>query len=92
VWYVYILKCVDNSLYTGSTTDIKRRIKEHNAKKGGSFTRIRLPAKLVHKEYYLTRSEAQKRESQIKSWTKKKKLALIYHNKPELIQLSKSND
>ena len=61
MWYVYILRCADGILYTGSTTDIDRRVKEHNRKKGGGCTRGRLPVKLVHKEPCPNRSEAQKR-------------------------------
>jgi len=76
-YYVYILRCCDNTLYTGITTDITRRLKEHNNKKGGSYTRVRLPVKLVYKEPHKTRSKAQKREHEIKSWTKKEKSALI---------------
>ncbi|MBL7081245.1 MAG: GIY-YIG nuclease family protein [Candidatus Omnitrophica bacterium] len=77
MWYVYILRCADGTLYTGTTTNISRRLTEHNRKKGGACTRVRLPVKLAHKEPYQTRSEALKRESQIKSWIRKKKLALI---------------
>jgi len=78
MWYTYIIRCADKSLYTGATTDITRRIKTHNAKKGGSYTRSRLPVKLVYKEPHRTKSKALKREAEIKSWTKKEKLALIY--------------
>jgi putative endonuclease len=81
MWYVYILRCDDGILYTGSTTDIDRRVKEHNRRKGGGCTRARLPVKLVYKETCLSRSEAQKREHQIKTWSRDKKLALISGNK-----------
>jgi putative endonuclease len=80
MWYVYILKCADGLLYTGSTTDIERRLKEHNRGKGGGCTRGRLPVKLVHQELLPNRSQAQKRESQIKKWPRQKKLALINGN------------
>ena len=92
MWYVYIIKCKDGTLYTGSTTDISRRLKEHNSSKGGSYTRIRHPVKLIYKEIHLNRSKAQTREAQIKRWTTKKKLALISRNKALLKQLSKSRD
>ena len=92
MWYVYILRCADGILYTGSTTDIDRRVKEHNRKKGGGCTRARLPVKLIYKETCLSRSEAQKREHQIKTWSRDKKLALISHNKSALHELSKSRD
>ena len=77
MWHVYILRCKDSSLYTGSTTDVGRRLKEHNSGRGGSYTRVRMPARLMYQENYPNRSKAQKREAQIKSWTKNKKLALI---------------
>ena len=77
MWHAYILKCKDNTLYTGITTDIHRRLKEHNRKKGGAYTRARLPVKLIYKEPYRTKSQALKREAQIKGLTRKKKIALI---------------
>jgi putative endonuclease len=81
MWYVYIIKCADNTLYTGATTDVSRRIQEHNRKKGGACTRARLPATLAYKETYRTRSEALKREAQIKRWPRQKKLTLIDNSK-----------
>ena len=77
MWYVYILNCKGDSLYTGSTIDIARRLKEHNRKKGGAYTRVRLPVKLLYQESCKDRSQALKREAQIKGWPRKKKLALI---------------
>ncbi len=77
MWHVYIISCSDYSLYTGITTDISRRIKEHNSGKGGHCTTARRPVKLLYKEAYPDRSQALKRESEIKSWTRNKKLALI---------------
>ena len=81
MWYVYILKCNDNSLYTGVTSDLSRRVNEHNNKKGGSYTRIRRPVKLIYQESYPTKLQALKREIQIKGWTKQKKLALLLNRK-----------
>ena len=92
MWHVYIIKCSDNSLYTGSTTDLNRRLKEHNSGKGGSYTRIRKPVELVYKEPHPNRSEAQKREAQIKRWTRARKLALIENDKKTLRKLAKSRD
>ena len=77
MWFLYIVKCKDKSFYTGITTDIVRRLKEHNARRGGSYTRIRTPVKLVYQENQVSRSEAQRREAQIKRWARSKKLALI---------------
>ncbi len=92
MWYVYILRCADGVLYTGSTTDIDRRVKEHNRKKGGGCTRSRLPVKLIYKETYPNRSEAQKREAQIKRWPRQKKIVLIPHNKTALKHLARSRN
>ena len=78
-WFVYILKCNDNSLYTGVTTDIERRVNEHNhdAKLGASYTRARRPVKLVYSEQCEDRSQAQKREVGIKRLKRIEKQALI---------------
>jgi putative endonuclease len=92
MWHVYIIKCADNTLYTGVTNDISRRVNRHNARKGGSYTRTRTPVTLIHSEEYPTYSAALKREAQIKRWTKKKKLALIAGDTSHLHELSKSRD
>ena len=77
VRYVYILQCSDKSLYTGVTKDIARRVSEHNRKKGSAYVQAHLPAKLAYKEQHKTKSKALKRESEIKRWTREKKLKLI---------------
>ncbi|KGJ89226.1 GIY-YIG nuclease family protein [Thalassotalea sp. ND16A] len=78
-WFVYILHCSDDSLYTGITTNIERRLLEHNqgGVKSAKYTRNRLPVKMVHHEQCQCRSSATKREMAIKKLTKKKKLQLI---------------
>jgi len=78
-WNVYVLRCGDNSLYTGVTTDVERRVNEHNHddKLAASYTRSRRPVKLVYSESYKTRSEALKREITIKKLKKAQKEALI---------------
>ena len=79
-WNVYILRCSDDSLYTGITTDVNRRIKEHNgeiANSGAKFTRGRQPVELVYQEKAASRSIATKREMEIKSLRRKQKLKLI---------------
>ena len=77
-WFVYILRCSDNSLYTGITTDTDRRIKEHNAaKQGARYTRMRQPVTLVYQETVDSRSSASKREIAIKRLKKKEKEQLI---------------
>ena len=65
MWYVYILRCADRTLYTGTTTDISRRVNEHNRKNGGACTKARLPVKLAYKESYQVKSGALKRKAQI---------------------------
>ncbi|MCF6244453.1 MAG: GIY-YIG nuclease family protein [Sulfurovum sp.] len=79
MYFVYILQCNDNTLYTGITTDIIRRIEEHNSSaKGAKYTRIRRPVTLVYSEKYTDRSLASKREYEIKKkMTRKMKLELI---------------
>lgn len=76
-WVVYILECSDKTLYTGITTDIKRRIVEHNSGKGARYTRARRPVTLVFKTAAADRSDASKLEYTIKKLSKKEKLALI---------------
>lgn len=92
MWHVYIIKCSDKSLYTGTTTDLIRRLKEHNSNKGGSYTRVRKPVELIYEESHPNRSKAQKREAQIKRWTRAEKLALIENNKKIPGEFSKSKD
>ena len=75
--YTYILKCSDGSFYTGWTTDIQRRLKEHNNGKGARYTRARLPVELVHFEMYGTKSDAMKRECEIKGMSRRLKIELI---------------
>lgn len=82
-WFLYIVECKDGSLYTGVTTDIKRRINEHNKddKKGAKSLRGKRPVKLVYTEVYETQTEACKRERAIKNWKRKYKITLICKNK-----------
>ncbi len=78
--YCYIVECADGTLYTGWTTDPQRREKEHNAGRGGYYTRIRRPVKLVYIEEQSDRSSALKREYAIKKLTRTKKINLIKSN------------
>lgn len=75
--FVYILRCKDDTLYTGYTTDLTRRIKEHNSKLGAKYTRNRTPVELLYFEIFKTKSQAMKRECEIKKMTREKKLELI---------------
>jgi putative endonuclease len=78
-WFVYIVRCVDNSLYTGITKDIKRRIDEHNNdnRRASAYTWARRPVELVYQESCQTRSQASKREYQIKQLSRKEKQAML---------------
>ncbi len=75
--FIYIVECADNTLYTGYTNNVKARIKKHNENKGAKYTRGRTPVELKYTESFQTRSEAQKREYQIKQLSRDKKLDLI---------------
>jgi putative endonuclease len=77
-WFLYVVKCHDTSLYTGITTDIPRRLKEHNAKKGAFYTKNKLPVELVYQEAMANQSEARKREVEIKRLNRKEKLELVF--------------
>jgi Predicted endonuclease containing a URI domain len=78
MYYLYILKCADNTLYTGITTNIERRIKEHNSSNlGAKYTAARRPVKLVYQAEFVNRSEASKQESVIKNLSRDQKLKLI---------------
>ena len=76
-WVVYMLRCKSGELYTGCTTDLARRVREHNAGKGGKFTRSRLPVTVVFEEVVGNRSKALRRESAIKAMTRGEKLRLV---------------
>lgn len=75
-WFVYILLCSDNTLYTGITNNISKRIKDHELGIGAKYTKGRSPFNLIFKEKHPNRSSATKRESEIKSFSKKQKLEL----------------
>jgi putative endonuclease len=79
----YILKCSDNSLYTGWTNDIKHRLKMHNEGKGAKYTRGRGPVELVYLEEFDTKQEAMSKEAKIKRLTRKEKLLLIENYQQE---------
>lgn len=78
-WCVYILKCADNTLYTGVTTNLERRVVEHNAKKSiTKYTRVRQPVELVYSEKCKNRSEATQKEAAIKKLSRLEKKKLIF--------------
>lgn len=72
-WFVYAVRCRDGSIYTGVTTDLARRVKAHNAGKGGAYTRSRKPVRLVFREAHPGRNSALKREVEIKRWSHARK-------------------
>ena len=76
-WFVYIVRCADNTLYTGMTNDIIRRIDQHNAGSASRYTRVRRPVKLVYQQQVENRSAALKREYAIKQLTRQQKEQLI---------------
>ena len=75
-----MLECSDNSIYTGITNNIEKRIKMHESGKGAKYLRGRLPIKLLHKEVFLSRSDASKREILIKKMNHKEKRKLNNYN------------
>ncbi|MGH8015007.1 MAG: GIY-YIG nuclease family protein [Candidatus Zixiibacteriota bacterium] len=79
-WFVYLARCSDNSIYTGITKNVAARIEKHNTGKGARFTSSRRPVALVYQEKHQNRVSAMKRELEIKSWPKKKKLLLAREN------------
>lgn len=75
--YTYMLECADGTLYTGWTNDLAKRLKTHNAGRGGRYTRSRLPVKLVYAEEHEQRSDAMRREVQLKQLSRAEKRKLI---------------
>ena len=84
MYFLYLLQCGDKTIYTGITTDVERRFKEHQAGKGGHYTRARKAIKILYTEKLKTRSEALKREAQIKKLNRTEKLVLINHEKASI--------
>lgn len=82
VYYLYIVRCADNSLYCGITTNLERRLKEHNShnKKSAKYTRYKQPVVLVYSEKFTDRSSGLKKEWQIKKLSKKEKELLVRYN------------
>lgn len=82
VYFTYILLCSDQSLYTGYTNNLLRRLKKHQAAQGAKYTKNRLPVRLVYYELYTSQHEAMSREYQIKQLNRKKKIELIQKRRP----------
>lgn len=79
-WFLYILECADQTLYTGITNNLERRFKAHSAGRASRFTRTRLPVKLRYQETCKSRTQALIREYAVKCYPRKKKLSLIHVN------------
>jgi putative endonuclease len=77
MYYVYILKCADKSLYTGITNDLQNRLRKHKEGMASKYTRAKRAVKFVYTEKQRSRSAALKREAEIKRWSRQKKLQLI---------------
>ena len=81
---VYVLRCGDGSLYTGYTTDVVRRLREHRAGEGARYTRGRGPLELVHVERFGSRSAAMSREYELKQLSKAEKERLVAGDDPDV--------
>ncbi|MDP3721957.1 MAG: GIY-YIG nuclease family protein [Candidatus Omnitrophota bacterium] len=77
MWYLYVARCSDSSLYTGITTNLKNRIKRHNAGRGSVYVRSKGSASIIYTETWPDESTARRREIEVKGWSREKKLALI---------------
>lgn len=78
IYYIYILECVDKSLYVGCTNNLEKRVKEHNKSKNGAhYTKIRRPVELKYSEIFDNLKDARGREAEIKKWNRSKKINLI---------------
>ena len=84
-WYVYILRCGDDTLYTGITTNVEKRLEAHRSGKGAKYTRGRGPLELVYQEACESHSQALKREIQVKKLSREEKMRLlaVYENAAE---------
>ena len=76
-WTVYIMMCGDESLYTGITTDLDRRLKEHKSGRGAKYTKGRGPFRIVYSENFNTRAEATKMEANVKALKRNEKLSMV---------------
>ena len=84
-WFFYVVRCIDDSLYAGVTTDLRRRVAEHNSgKRGAKYTRSRRPVRLVYSKQLANRSEAQQKEASFKKLTRKQKLEIILNHTFEI--------
>ncbi len=87
MYFVYLLTCADDSIYTGIATDVKRRFAEHMKGTASRYTRAKKPVKIIYTEKYSDRSSALKREAEIKKWPRSAKLALVTKRKTKFKKL-----
>jgi putative endonuclease len=81
MYFIYILECIDHTFYTGITTNLDRRIKEHNSSKlGAKYTKVRRPVKLIYSKNFENRSEASIEEARIKKLSRTEKLNFLKNN------------
>jgi putative endonuclease len=83
--HVYVLECTDGTYYTGYTTDVERRVAEHDAGEGAKYTRGRTPVSLVHVESYDSQSTAMSREHEIKTFSRERKERLVADSDPTAV-------
>ena len=83
MWFVYVLLCEDGSLYTGVSDDVEKRFQVHLSGKGSKYLRSHKPVRILHSEKVETRSDALKREAEIKSWSRQKKIEALQLNLPD---------
>ena len=81
--YVYLVRCADNTLYCGWTTDLEKRVRAHNSGQGAKYTRSRRPVQLIYAEEYLEKHEALSREWHIKRLSREQKIRLIGQKRPD---------
>ena len=77
IWHLYILRCADDTLYTGITTDVEKRLEQHRSGKGAKYTRARRPVRLVYFEEFASKEEAMRREWRLKQMSRARKEQLI---------------
>ncbi|MDA8611378.1 GIY-YIG nuclease family protein [Candidatus Pacebacteria bacterium] len=81
MYFVYLLQCKDKSIYTGITTDVERRLKEHKEGTASKYTKAHKAVKMLYTEKQKDRSSASKREAEIKKWSREMKLEFVKENK-----------
>ncbi len=77
-WFVYLVRCIDQSIYTGITDDVSARLEKHNKGRGARYTAQRRPVSLIYQEKHPDQGAAMKREAQIKTWPKVRKELLAH--------------